>query len=66
MQNTRNDLPRNPTTQTKKWEKELNIEVKTKQCGMAIKHLKIFQIFTDQGNANQNEPDVPPYTNQNG
>jgi hypothetical protein len=34
---------------------------------MAEKHLKnIFNILNRQVNANQNNPEVPPHTNQNG
>jgi hypothetical protein len=27
---------------------------------------EIFKVLSDQGNANQNEPEIPPYTNENG
>ena len=27
---------------------------------------EMFNIITHQGNANQNDPEIPPYTNQNG
>jgi hypothetical protein len=34
---------------------------------MAEKHLKkMFNIFNDQGNAYQNNPEIPPHTSQNG
>jgi hypothetical protein len=27
---------------------------------------EMFNIFSHQGNKNQNDPEIPPYTNQNG
>jgi hypothetical protein len=27
---------------------------------------EMFSILSDQGNTNQNDPEIPPYTNQNG
>ena len=27
---------------------------------------EIFKVLSHQGNANQNDPEIPPYTNQNG
>jgi hypothetical protein len=27
---------------------------------------EVFKVLSDQGNANQNNPEIPPYTNQNG
>jgi hypothetical protein len=34
---------------------------------MAEKHLKkCSKVLSDQENTNQNEPEIPPYTNQNG
>ena len=27
---------------------------------------ELFKILSDQGNANQNDPEIPPHTNQNG
>jgi hypothetical protein len=34
---------------------------------MAEKHLKkLFKVFGDQRNANQNNPEITPYTNQTG
>jgi hypothetical protein len=32
----------------------------------AGKKKKMFKVFSDQENANQNVPGIPPYTNQNG
>jgi hypothetical protein len=35
--------------------------------GMAVKHLKkMFSILNHQGNANQNNPEIPSPTTQNG
>ena len=31
---------------------------------MAEKHLKMFNILNHQGNANQNNPEILPYTSQ--
>jgi hypothetical protein len=33
---------------------------------MAEKHLKMFNILIHQGNANQNNPKIPPHTSQSG
>jgi hypothetical protein len=33
---------------------------------VAEKHLKMFHILNHQGNANQNNPEIPPHTSQNG
>jgi hypothetical protein len=46
----------------------------TEKNGMALKHLKMFnvlvisdmQIFSHQGNSNQNNPEISPHTSQNG
>ena len=27
---------------------------------------EMFKVLSHQGNANQNDPEIPPYTNQNG
>ena len=27
---------------------------------------EMFKVFSDQRNANQKDPEIPPYTNQNG
>jgi hypothetical protein len=29
-------------------------------------HKEMFKVNSDQRNANQNDPEIPPYTNQNG
>jgi hypothetical protein len=50
-----------------KWGIELNKEFSTEEYCMAEKHLKImFNILNHQGNANQNNPEIPPHTSQNG
>jgi hypothetical protein len=33
---------------------------------MAEKLKKVLNVFSPQGNANQNDPEIPPYTNQHG
>jgi hypothetical protein len=51
----------------KKWSSELNQEFSPEEYQMAEKHLKkIFSIFNHQGNANQNNPEIPPHTSLNG
>jgi hypothetical protein len=51
----------------KKWGTELNKEFSTEDYRMAEKHLKkMFNILNHQGNANQNHPEIPPHTSQNG
>jgi hypothetical protein len=51
----------------KKWGSELNKEFSPKEYQMAEKHLKkMFNILNHQGNANQNNPEIPPHTSQNG
>jgi hypothetical protein len=41
-------------------------EFSTKEYQMVEKHLKkVFNILTHQGNANQNNPEVPPHKSQN-
>jgi hypothetical protein len=51
----------------KKWGIELNKEFSTEKYRRAVKHLKkIFLILNHQGNANQNNPEIPPHTSQNG
>jgi hypothetical protein len=50
----------------KKWGTELNKEFSTEEYRMAQKHLKkMFNILNYQGNANQNNPEIPPHTSQN-
>jgi hypothetical protein len=59
-----NKHPNNPI---KKWDSELNKEFSPEEYRMAEKHLKkMFKILTHQGNANQNNPEIPPHTSQNG
>jgi hypothetical protein len=42
-------------------------EFSTEEYQMAEKHLKrMFNILNHQGNANQNNPEIPPHTSQNG
>jgi hypothetical protein len=51
----------------KKWGTELNKELSTEEYRRAEKHLKkMFNILNHQGNANQNYPEIPPHTSQNG
>jgi hypothetical protein len=42
-------------------------EFSSEETQMAEKHLKImFNILSHQGNASQNNPEIPPHTSQNG
>jgi len=51
----------------KKWSSEINKEFSREEYRMAKKHLKkIFSIHNHQGNKNQNNPEIPPHTSQNG
>jgi hypothetical protein len=51
----------------KKWGTELNKEFSSEEYRRAEKHpKKMFNILNDQGNANQNNPEIPPHTSQNG
>jgi hypothetical protein len=52
----------------KKWGTELNKEFSPEEYGMAEKEApeKMFNILNHQGNANQNNPEIPPHTSQNG
>ena len=51
----------------KKWGSEMNKEFSPEEYRMAEKHLKkIFNILNHQGNANQNNPEILPYTSPNG
>jgi hypothetical protein len=61
-------LIKNQTTQSKKWGIELNQDFKTEESQMAEKHLKkcSFKVLSDQRNANQNDPEIPPDISQNG
>jgi hypothetical protein len=45
----------------KKWGSELNKDFSPEEYHMAEKHLKkMFSILNHQGNANQNNPEIPP------
>jgi hypothetical protein len=46
---------------------KLNKEFSTKEYRMSEKHLKkkMFNILNYQGNANQNNPEIPPHSSQN-
>jgi hypothetical protein len=58
---------RKPNNPIKKWGTELNKELSTEEYRMAEKHLKkMFSILNHQRNANQNNPEIPPHTSQNG
>jgi hypothetical protein len=51
----------------KKCGSELNKEFSPEECRMAEKHLKkMFNILNNQGNTNQNNPEIPLYSSQNG
>jgi hypothetical protein len=52
----------------KNWGTELNKEFSTEEYKMAEKHVKkkMFNILSYRGNANQNNPEIPPHTSQNG
>jgi hypothetical protein len=51
----------------KKWGSKLNKESSPEEYRMAEKDLKkMFNILNHQGNANQNNPEIPPHTSQNG
>jgi hypothetical protein len=50
----------------KKWGSEINKEFSPEEYQMAEKYLKMFNILIHQGNANQNNPEIPPHTSQNG
>jgi hypothetical protein len=50
----------------KKLGSELNKEFSPEKYRMAEKHLKkMLSILNHQGNANQNNPEIPPHNNQN-
>jgi hypothetical protein len=45
----------------------VNKEFSTEEYRMAKKHMKkLFNMLNHQGNANQNNPEIPPHTSQNG
>jgi hypothetical protein len=46
-------------------ELELNKEFSAKEYQMAEKHLRMFNILSHQGVANQNNTEIPRHTNQN-
>jgi hypothetical protein len=47
-------------------EYKLNKEFSNEEYQKAEKHLKkMFNILNYQGNVNQNNPEIPPHTNQN-
>jgi hypothetical protein len=51
----------------KKWGSELNKKFSPEEYQMAEKHLKkMSNMLNHQGNANQNNPEIPPHTSQNG
>ena len=51
----------------KRWGSELNKEFSPEEYRKAEKHLKkMFNILNHQGNANQNNPEIPSHTSQNG
>jgi hypothetical protein len=54
---------REPNNPIKKWDIELKKEFSTEECRMSEKHLKH---LSHQGNANQNNPEIPLHTCQNG
>ena len=58
---------RNSNNPIKKWVSELNKEFSTEEHIRAEKHLeKMFNILNHQGNANQNNSELPPpHTSQN-
>jgi hypothetical protein len=58
---------RNSNNTIKKWGTELNKEFSTEEYRMAEKHVKkMFTILNHQGNANQNNPEIPPHTSKSG
>jgi hypothetical protein len=58
---------RNSNKPIKKWGTEPNKEFSTEEYRMTEKHLKnIFNILNHQGNANQNNLEIPSHTSQNG
>jgi hypothetical protein len=57
--------PNNPIK--KKWGTELSREFSTEENSNGQEAPKeMFNILSHQGNANQNDSEIPPYTSQNG
>jgi hypothetical protein len=47
------------------WGTELNRDFPTEEFWKDEKYLKkMFNVLSRQGNANQNDPEIPPYTSQ--
>jgi hypothetical protein len=58
---------RNSNNPIKKWSTELNKEFSSEEYRRAEKLLKkMFDILNHQRNANQNNPEIPSHTSQNG
>jgi hypothetical protein len=51
----------------KQLDTKLSKEFSSEEYRMAEKHLKnMFNLLSHQGNANQNNSEIPPHTSQNG
>ena len=57
---------KNSNNPIKKWGTELNKEFSTEEYQSREAPEKMFNILNHQGNANQNNPEIPPHTSQNG
>ena len=55
---------RNSNKTIKKWDTDLNKEFSTEEYQRAD-FKKMFNILNHQGNASQNNPEIPPHTSQN-
>ena len=44
----------------------VNIELSTEELQVAERHLRNVNVLSHQGNENQNDSEIPSYTNQNG